>query len=82
MCTVTSVVDEMDEEEGCKRELERGLRERRTMATLIYVHVHLGDLFHMVDRLIWIYRLIPKYLYYVSRKSFELMYIGCVTILV
>ena len=50
MCTVTSVVDE---EEGCKRELEGGLRERRTMATLIYVHVHLGDLFYMVDILIW-----------------------------
>ena len=45
MCTVTSVVDEMDEEEGCKRELGGGLRERRTMATLIYVHVHLVDLF-------------------------------------
>ena len=52
----------MDEEEGCKRELEGGLRERQTMATLIYVHVHLGDLFHMVDILIWISRLIPKYL--------------------
>ena len=54
MCTVTSVVDETNEEEGCKRELEGGLRERRTMATLIYVHVHLGDLFYMVDILIWI----------------------------